>query len=311
MAYLTSYNGFRFDMIDPGSMPGGDIVDVRVSSTKVEIISTTGVFTGHGTGISFDPETFAATGTFQSVTFSQNGTVMAALEGVALSAQDMVWAAATSEEAVWYALAQFGGNDTIVTSTANDVLYGGPGSDTIDAGFGFDTVVYLGSSSSHAVTHSADGSITVSSSEGVDTLRNVERIQFSDGILAFDDEGAAGQAYRLYQAAFAREPDVGGVSYWADALGTGVTLHQAAAGFLASSEFQSAYGANLSIFDFVTKLYGNVLGRDADAAGVDYWVGQLEAGAQTRTDVLVNFSESGENVALVANAISDGIWLAF
>jgi len=37
-----------------------------------------------------------------------------------------------------------------------------------------------------------------------------------------------------------------------------------------------------------------VLGRGADAGGLNYWVGQLDAGALNRGGIMVNFSESPE-----------------
>lgn len=45
-------------------------------------------------------------------------------------------------------------------------------------------------------------------------------------------------------------------------------------------------------------LYKNVLGRDADTGGLNYWLGQLNSGAETRYEVLLGFSESAENKGL-------------
>ena len=45
-------------------------------------------------------------------------------------------------------------------------------------------------------------------------------------------------------------------------------------------------------------LYKNVLGRDADTGGLNYWLGQLNSGAETRYEVLLGFSESVENKGL-------------
>ena len=45
-------------------------------------------------------------------------------------------------------------------------------------------------------------------------------------------------------------------------------------------------------------LYKNVLRRVADARGLNYWLGQLNSGAETRYEVLLGFSESAENKAL-------------
>jgi len=56
--------------------------------------------------------------------------------------------------------------------------------------------------------------VTNSSNSGTpDTLVSIERIQFTDGTLALDESGNAGQAYRLYQAAFGRTPDTPGLSH--------------------------------------------------------------------------------------------------
>ena len=56
----------------------------------------------------------------------------------------------------------------------------------------------------------------------------------------------------------------------------------------------------------MTKLYNNVLDRNPDQAGFDFWLGALANGA-TREDILVNFSESKENIANVADLIANGI----
>ena len=45
-------------------------------------------------------------------------------------------------------------------------------------------------------------------------------------------------------------------------------------------------------------LYVNVLGRDYDQAGYNYWLGQLNKGVETRYELLLGFSESLENKAL-------------
>lgn len=139
------------------------------------------------------------------------------------------------------------------------------------------------------------------------TLSNVERIQLNDGILAFDLEGTAGQAYRVYQAAFDRTPDTAGLSFWIEEMDGGLSLTNVAKGFVASNEFASVYGANASDGDFIERLYQNVLGRDGEAAGIAYWTDQLSQGA-ARDAVLAGFSESAENKAGVLPFISDGIW---
>ena len=75
-----------------------------------------------------------------------------------------------------------------------------------------------------------------SSSYGTDTFRWVQRIEFNNGTLALDiDAGeTAGQAYRLYQAAFAH-PDMPGVAYHMnDMESNGLSIQQIASNFMAS-----------------------------------------------------------------------------
>ena len=142
------------------------------------------------------------------------------------------------------------------------------------------------------------------------TLQNVERIAFSDGTLAFDDDGLAGQAYRLYQACFDRVPDAEGLGFWIKQLDAGnVTLTDAANFFLTSREFANVYGEPDALADvhYLALLYANVLNRVPDQDGFAFWRDQQDKGI-TRADMLVHFSESAENKALVAEAIDDGIW---
>ena len=48
----------------------------------------------------------------------------------------------------------------------------------------------------------------------------------------------------------------------------------------------------------MNNLYKNVLGRDADTEGLNYWVGNLSSGLETRYEALLGFAESAENKAL-------------
>ena len=68
--------------------------------------------------------------------------------------------------------------------------------------------------------------------------------------------------------------------------------------FLISDEFKERYGINVSDSTYVNTLYKNVLDRDADTGGLNYWLGQLNSGAETRYEVLLGFSESTENKGL-------------
>mgnify|MGYP003942493579 CR=1 FL=1 len=97
-------------------------------------------------------------------------------------------------------------------------------------------------------------------------MSSVERLQFSDGTLALDTGSGqtAGEAYRLYQAAFNRTPDTAGLKYQTNALDSGYSLSTVAGNFIASPEFQRTYG-NVNDTQFITLLYQNVLHRAPDA----------------------------------------------
>ena len=196
-------------------------------------------------------------------------------------------------------------SDTFLGTVGNDTFNGGAGNDSINGGAGLDVAVYAGSRASHTIT--AGASLTVSgASDGTDTLTNVERLRFDDMALAFDTSGNAGQTYRLYQAAFNRTPDKGGLSDWIRGMDTGMTLQKVASGFVGSDEFKGLMGSNSSDTQFVDLMYANVLHRAPDQSGYDYWLGQMQGGT-TRETVLIGFSESPENQAALIGVIQNGV----
>jgi hypothetical protein len=111
-------------------------------------------------------------------------------------------------------------------------------------------------------------------------------------------ETAEAQAERLYDAAFGRAPDAVGYGNLTRAMLNGVTLQQAALGFLQSGEFANRYGAAASNGTYVDALYQNALHRAADAPGRATYLAALNSGV-SRADLLVSFSESAEHVANV------------
>ena len=68
--------------------------------------------------------------------------------------------------------------------------------------------------------------------------------------------------------------------------------------FLASVEFAERYCSNIRNEKHVETLHTNVLGRNSDVEGSNYWVGNLNGASETRYEVLLGFSESAENKLL-------------
>ncbi|MRV71150.1 DUF4214 domain-containing protein [Duganella sp. FT92W] len=204
-------------------------------------------------------------------------------------------------------LAGGAGDDVLDGGAGNDVLDGGAGNDTITGGDGVDAALYDGLASAYTVSNGANG-WTVSGASGADTLAGVERLRFTDAVLALDTgkDGVAGQVYRLYQAAFDRKPDTAGVGYWIGQSDHGVSMSNIAESFLRSDEFAKLYGgANPTSENYLTQLYHNVLHRPYDQAGYDYWLGVLKQGT-ARADVLLSFAASDENVNALAKVIGQG-----
>ena len=66
-----------------------------------------------------------------------------------------------------------------------------------------------------------------------------------------------------------------------------------------SPSFERQYSSNkVYSAEFVSDLYAEVLEREPDSIGMNYWLGQLNSGAETRYEVLLGFSQSAENTAL-------------
>lgn len=225
--------------------------------------------------------------------------------GMLLAGNDTITGSAEADILLGYV-----GSDTIAGGAGNDTITGGAGNDAIDGGAGIDTARYSGNSTTYTIARTSTGFTVTDKSgvEGVDTLAGVERLQFGDKAVALDvDAGSVGgQVYRLYNAAFARTPDAGGVGFWMSAMEKGTSLSAIAQGFINSTEYKDAYGTSLSNHDLVTKFYQNILHRQPEQGGLDFWTGVLDEKKAPLADVLAAISESSENITATATIIGNG-----
>jgi alpha-tubulin suppressor-like RCC1 family protein len=106
---------------------------------------------------------------------------------------------------------------------------------------------------------------------------------------------------RLYLGGLLRAPDSGGLDNWVAYLRAGNSMQAAGDAFAASAEFAGIYGA-MSNSDYVSALYVNILGRQADATGLANWVAMLNGGA-SRGQVLIGLANSTEAVNRLAPTI--------
>jgi hypothetical protein len=264
-------------------------------------------------------------GTLTGLRFSINNTLAFTVEGMNVSATnvklaldaggdldsffDHVWAGDDTiigSSGIDF-LPGFAGNDVLNGNAGNDVLYGESGNDTLNGGDGIDTAMYLGMRANYTIS---GNTVTAKNGavDGSDTLNSVERLTFLDGTLAFDvAKGShAGDMYRLYQAAFNREPDAAGVGFWIGQYDKGTSMESIAAGFMDSAEFRAAYGSNPSNTELVTKIYQNVLHRTPDAGGLKWYVDLLDGNKVSKATVLADISNSDENYAGTIAKISGG-----
>ena len=183
------------------------------------------------------------------------------------------------------------------------------------------TSTYIGNSFDYNFFNIGNGvyGIRPDSAETIDSLTGISNIQFDDKKLnittdikaTFDQVKGlntdSGEMFRLYNAAFARFPDADGLKYWIDQFSSGRNTRRVVAqSFLASNEFAERYGSNVTNEKYVETLYTNVLGRNSDIAGYNYWVGNLNNGIETRYEALLGFAESAENKALFTDMTGFG-----
>jgi hypothetical protein len=199
-----------------------------------------------------------------------------------------------------------GGQLGVMAGDGNDQVTLLGGAHTVDGGAGIDTV-RLSITRADATVQRTGNAVTITDKAGtVDQLSGVERIVFSDATVALDVDGTAGQAYRIYQAAFNRTPDKAGLGYWINAMDHGATFTSVARGFLESDEYHKAYDGVTSNRALVTKYYENILHRTPDAGGLDFWAGVLDNKAAGVADVLASISDSAENKAGLVGVIGNG-----
>lgn len=241
-----------------------------------------------GNQLFIKPEGFFTSGSY---TISLPAGAVTSLAGLAYSGPDHI---------------SFSTTQAVADGTGgNDLLIGGQGQ-RVDGGAGIDTAQYSGFWGEYTITAAGEGYTVQRASGGaLDTLVGVERLLFQERAIALDTDGTGGQAYRLYRAAFDREPDQAGVGFWIGQLDRGLSLQDAAQGFLASTEFQDLYGSAPSDAQLVDQLYRNILHREPEPDGYAFWVDRLDKGVG-RDVLLAAFSESQENLDATAELIAHG-----
>jgi hypothetical protein len=180
----------------------------------------------------------------------------------------------------------------------NDHLSGGGGDDIINGLAGTDTAQYLGARSGYSILIDGEN-ISIedrSGAEGTDMLVSVENLGFADQtweLDRFDDIAQLSSAdltqfVEMYIAYFNRAPDAEGLFFWGSALHNGTSLDEIATLFFDQDETRAEYPENTTTGEFVQEVYSNVLGRDIDQLGFDFWVDVLDSGAVSRPTFMLD-----------------------
>ena len=83
----------------------------------------------------------------------------------------------------------------------------------------------------------------------------------------------------LYLATLGRMPDREGLEYWVD---SDMTISQIAKSFFAQPEAKRLYPPNSGTDYFIKSVYKNLLGREPDSDGLNYWHNELVSGKISR-----------------------------
>ncbi len=216
------------------------------------------------------------------------------------------------------------GNDTIVSGSGDDSISGGAGNDSIVSGGGNDSIyggagndeaVFQGAKAGYSVEQNGAITLVTNTSTGeVSQLVNVEKISFDDGSMAVEHSADVQALVTLYKQIFADitparndgQADLDGLQYWASQAEGGASLGHIALSMLNSDEAgnklaQLDLQSEAGLTQAIELLYSDLLGRDADTAGVDYWKGQVEQG-MSLADVASAFVTSQEMQGLAPTA---------
>ena len=99
--------------------------------------------------------------------------------------------------------------DVIVGNALNNSIDGQGGNDTIDGGAGIDTALYAGPRLNYTLSKTSNGFSLAdgTGAAGIDTLKNVERLKFSNGAIALDvgAKESGGEAQLLLGAVLGKD----------------------------------------------------------------------------------------------------------
>lgn len=212
------------------------------------------------------------------------------------------------------------GNDILRGGAVQDVLRGGTGNDMMFGNETYgdpldgDTARFAGLSSEYAISGGTEYAVVSGPDGEKDKLFNIEFLRFDDVVLALEDGShldglgstgdfdAAERVALIYEAALNRDGaiDLPGLNFYIEVTERhDLTDKFLAADMMNSPEFATNFGDpdTLSNEAFLDRIYLNVLDREPDAAGRQFYLDLLNAGRISKSDALADIAISPENTA--------------
>ncbi len=192
------------------------------------------------------------------------------------------------------------GDDIIECGEGKDVVRGLAGKDAIYGGIGEDRIFLTQSASEMQVIKLRDDAFIVTDSAGSNLAmcREVELIQFADGMRALADLPVSHQLdmglVQIYVAAFQRAPELDGYSYWAQEAGSRGVVAVADTMFSLDT-VKEIYPESEAPEKLVSSIYNNVFNRAPDADGLAYWIRQLDT--KSRGELVLAMTSAALNAA--------------
>ncbi len=217
-------------------------------------------------------------------------------------------------------------SNTINGSNGDDRFLDTRSADLVNGGAGVDTMQYGGKRTDYDIVKSGADLLVYSlvNNDGVDSLRSVERLSFADSVT---DTRHSDLAQALYVSYFGRAADTGGLKNFQARLSelnapaspadlsarytSDAGVKSLIDSFASSAESGALYSGDNKAF--VRAIYTNLLGREPDQGGLDFWTGAINAGSLTRANASLsimagaqgNSSTQGKlDALLIGNKIS-------
>jgi hypothetical protein len=184
-----------------------------------------------------------------------------------------------------------------------NIFVGNAANNTFDGKGGIDTVVFSGPRAAYTSSGTLASRVISGGNDGSDTLLSIERLQFSDFVLANDT--APGEntylAYAMFNAGFDRAPNASELAMWThqlDRLGSTNALAQAMINF---------YAPGVSDEVLVAHLWGTIVETPIPLDALAQYVGLVGNGTYTQASLVEFVTTIDLNTVELVGIVNTGL----